>query len=256
MAWIETESPNFLARHAEAHREDADAVLEALEQQRQRLEQIFPRVPERVTVVLHDSTAQLLMAQPWLALARVLSSPAGRRYMAGWYSRGEVHCLSPTVLRRLAAGDDSLKAMLLTPQRYHSMLTVGLNNPLLPPPFRPVTLRRLLRRPWHAEGAGQYFSGQVAHLRAAIAIRMRQGSPHFPPSRRDAALLGGTVYDLLAQQRDQRACLRLACHPDKRGDHELLESTFDASRHEITQMWRAHLERLSSPEPHVAILED
>lgn len=175
--------------------------------------------------------------------------------MAGWFARGEVHCLSPTVLRRLAGGDDSLKAMLLTPQRYYSMLAVGLNNPLMPPPFRPVAVRRLLSRPWQMEGAGQYFSGQVHHLRAALAIRLRQRPPRFPPPRRDAALLGGTVYDLLAQERGERACVRLACHPDKSNERSLLEATFDAPRHEITQMWRAHLERLSSPEPNVKALE-
>jgi len=251
MAWVETPSENFIARHAEEHTPEAQSTLDALEQHRSHLEQIFPRVPERVTIVLHDSTAQLLMAQPLLALTRRMSAPDGRRYMAGSFTQREVHCLAPSVLRRGAAGDESLKALLLTPQRYYTMLAVGTNNPLLPPPFRPASVARMLRRPWQAEGAAQYFSGQVPLLRAAIAVRLRRGPAKFPPPRRDAALLGGTVFDLLEARRGNRACVRLACHPDNADERTVLETAFDAPRHELTQAWRAHLERLSSPEPHV-----
>lgn len=254
MAWVETNSLSFRARHAELHSDEAVAVLEALEQQRSGLEQLLPRVPSNVTIVLHDSSMQLMLAQPWVALARRLTSPAGRRYVSGWFARGEVHCLSPHVLRRLAAGEDSLKALLLTPQRYFAMLSIGVNNPLLPPPFRARSAWRVTRRAWHLEGAAQYFSGQTPHLRAAIAVRLRSRSVAFPPSTRDAALLGGTVYDLLAAERERAACVRLACHPDPAGDRELLETAFGAPLHEIAQKWRARLEYMGSPDPHVGAL--
>jgi hypothetical protein len=113
----------------------------------------------------------------------------------------------------------------------------------------------MLRRGWQVEGAAEYFSGQVSHLRAAIAYRLREKAPRFPPPARDAALLGGTVYDLLAEQRGERACVRLACHPDRSDERTLLEGAFGAPRHEITQMWRVHLERLSSAKPQVRSLE-
>ena len=35
----------------------------------------------------------------------------------------------------------------------------------------------------------------------------RRGPPSFPPGRRDAALLGGTVFDLLAREEGDRACV-------------------------------------------------
>jgi hypothetical protein len=255
MAWTQSSSLSFTARYAASHEQEAQAVLEALEEHRERLDGKFPRLPDNVTIVIHDSLAQLLLAHPWLAVARRLTSPAGRRYMAGWYSRNEVHCVSPAVLRRAAGSDESLKAMLLTPQRYYSMLAVGLCNPLLPTPFRPRTVIWMLRRSWQVEGAAQYFSGQIAHLRAALAHRLREGTPRFPPPARDAALLGGTVYDLLAEQRGERACVRLACHPERGDERTLLESAFDAPRHEITQMWRAHIEQLSSAKASVRSLE-
>ena len=41
----------------------------------------------------------------------------------------------------------------------------------------------------------------MAHLRPAIARRLRErASPSFPPTARDAALLGGTVFDLLSRE--------------------------------------------------------
>ena len=249
---------SFGCRHAESQAEEAAATLEALEAHRLRLEQTFPRLPENVTVVLHDSVAQLLLAQPPLTLARRMSSSAGRRYMTGWFSRSEVHCLSPSVLRRSAAGaasEESLKALLVTPQRYYTMLVVGFNNPLLPPPFRVGQTLRMLRHSWRVEGAAAHFSGQVPHLRTAIAVRMRGRPVRFPPPARDAALLGGTVYDLLESERGARACVRLACHPDPADDRTILEAAFDAPRHDLTQMWRRHLERLASPEANVSALE-
>ena len=255
MAWTATRSENFGCRHAESHGEEAGATLEALEAHRLTLESIFPRLPGSVTVVLHDSVAQLMLAQPWLALARRLSSPAGRRYMAGWFSRSEVHCLAPSVLRRSAASEESLEALLLTPQRYYTMLVVGNNNPLLPPPFKPAPTLRALRHAWRLEGAAAYFSGQVPFLRTAIAVRLRGRPVRLPPSARDAALLGGTLYDLLASERGERACLRLACHPDPADDRTVLEKAFGAPRYELTQVWRKHLERLSAPDPHVSALE-
>lgn len=267
MAWVETASMSFTARHEAGQGDAALAALDSLERHRARLEELFPRVPGGVTLVLHDSALQLSLAHPYLPIARLLTAPAGRRYMAGWFSSSEVHVLSPHALRKRAAGEDSLRAMLLTQERYYTLLVVGANNPLLPPPFRPASFARLLRLAWLAEGAAQYFSGQLAHMRPAIARRLREhegksthtGTRHrersrrarsasFPPARRDAALLGGTVFDLLARERGVRACVRLACHPHSRGAPVVLEDAFELPFAEVERRWHSHLESLAAPE--------
>jgi hypothetical protein len=253
VAWAETPSLSFTARHETGQADDALAVLESLESHRARLEELFPRVPGNVTVVLHDSWIQLAFAQPYLPLARRLASPAARRYMAGWYSRDEVHALAPAALRASAGGQASLEALLLTPQRAYTMLVVGVNNALLPPPFRPRAFSVLLRTPWLLEGAAQFFAGQVPLLRAAIAVRIRQGRVEFPPGIRDAPLLAGALFDLLARERDVGACVRLARQP-ARDMVGALESAFDLPSAEIGSMWRSNLERLSAAEPQVTIL--
>jgi hypothetical protein len=247
VAWVETPSLSFTARHEAAQGEDALQVLQALEAHRAKLEDLFPRIPGNVTVILHDSSLQLGLAQPYLLLRRRLSSPAARRYMAGWYSSGEVHTLSPEVLRRQSAGPDSLDALLLTPLRAYTQLVVGTNNASLPPPFRPAHATRLLRHAWLAEGAAQYFSGQVPFLRPAIATGLRAGTPACPPRARDAGILAGALFDLLARERGPQACVRLARQTLGEGSQQALEEAFEQPRAEIAQRFRAHLERLAAP---------
>jgi hypothetical protein len=253
MSWIETASLSFTARHEAAQSDAALSVLDDLERQRERLEELFPRMPTNVSVVLHDSFLQLALAQPYLPIARWIASPSGRRYMAGWFTAGEVHTLSPELLRKLAGGDDSLQALLLTPRRAYTLLVVGINSPLLPPPFRPSTFARYWRFAWLAEGAAQYFSGQLPHLRAAIARRLREGAPAIPPSSRDAALLGGSIFDLLALQGGSAACVQLARRPTGENAKEMLESAFDTSLAHLRERWRSHLEVLAKPEPSVKL---
>jgi hypothetical protein len=250
MAWTETTSLSFTARHEASQSDDALAVLERLEAFRVHLEKLFPRAPTNVAVVLHDSPVQLALAQPFLPISRRLAAPAGRRYMAGWFTSGELHMLSPLALRRLAAGPDSLEALLLTPERVYTLLTIGVSNPLLPPPFRPASLRQYLRSAWIAEGAAQYFSGQLDHLRPAIARRLRGPAPHLPPGLRDASLLGGSVFDLLARERgDERVCVRLATHPRADSFDALVEEAFELPHAEVERRWRAHLDQLATTRP-------
>jgi hypothetical protein len=251
MGWTETPSLSFTARHEAAQSDAAIAVLESLETYRAKLEDLFPQAPANVTVVLHDSALQLALAQPYFPLARRLTAPAGRRYMAGWFNSKELHTLAPDALRRLAAGPDSRRALMLTPERTYTMLVVGSNNPLLPPPFRPSTFRNGWRLAWLAEGAAQYFSGQLPHLRAAIARRLRSSAPSCPPSLRDAALLGGSLFDLLALERGVEACVGLATDPDV--DERTLESVFESPLAELRERWRSHLEELARAEPAVRL---
>jgi hypothetical protein len=249
--WVETPSLSFTARHEASQSDDALAVLDDLEEHRTRLEELLPRVPANVTVILHDSPLQLMFASPMLVLTRRFASRAARRYMVGWYRAGEVHTLSSPALRSISAGPDSERALLLSPRRTYTALAIGTNNPLLPPPAHPGQLSRLLRTAWLAEGAAQHFAGQIQFLRAAIATRLRAGRVGFPPRARDAGLVGGTLFDLLAQERGERACVRLATHPAT-DPIAALEEAFGRSRREVEHDWRAHLDNLATPAPDVS----
>ena len=245
MAWTETSSLSFTARHEAGQADAAVGVLEALEEYRDRLERSFPRTPGNVIVVLHDSALQLALAQPYLPLARMLASPAGKRYMAGWFARDEVHVLSPAVLRRRAGGAGSLEALMLTPQRVYTLLVVGVNNPRLPPPFRPAAVLRALRFAWLLEGAAQHFSGQLPYLRPAISRRLRERPVTFPPGPRDAPLLAGAIFDLLERERGTSACVGLALDGDSSDPRAALEAAFGRDVHELARRWREHLEQLA-----------
>jgi hypothetical protein len=255
MAWVETASPSFTARHEAGQVDDAEAVLDALEAHRARLRELYPRLPGGVTVVLHDSWLQLALALPRLPMARRLASPAARRYMVGGFTQHELHVLAPAQLRELAGAPDSLQALMLTPQRVYAMLVAGTDNPLLPPPFRPRSASTLRRVPWLLEGIGQYLAGQVPLLRPAISIRLREGPVRFPPSRRDSPLVAGALFDLLARERGESACVRLARQPITDGPGAL-ETAFGRKTLELVSLWRSHLEHLAAPAPGATPLSD
>ena len=79
MAWVETTSPHFAARHELADEEDVVGVLEQLESVRADLARRFGDVPDETAVVVHGSAAQLDLAQPYLPLLRRMTAPAARR---------------------------------------------------------------------------------------------------------------------------------------------------------------------------------
>jgi hypothetical protein len=72
--------------------------------------------------------------------------------------------------------------------------------------------------------------------------------PAFPPGVRDAALLGGTVFDLVAHEHGTAAAVRLACSPLRQGARRALLDAF-AGRALVHSegAWRAHLARLAAP---------
>ncbi|MEA2265295.1 MAG: hypothetical protein QOE27_878 [Solirubrobacteraceae bacterium] len=248
MTWVETSSPNFTARHEHADLDDAVAVLELIEGTRDRLGGIFTRVPDEVAVVLHSSQLELCLAQPSLPLVRLATAPAGRRYLAGWCSPREVHVLAPRLLeRRASAVPGSREMAMLGPATLYTQLVLAANNRTFPPPFRPSGLARYVRWAWLAAGAAQYFSGQTAFARPAIARRLREGrEPAFPPSVRDAALLGGSVFDLLAREHGVGAAVRLAYTPLAGEPRAALVGAFAGREMVHTEgAWRAHLARLA-----------
>lgn len=234
---------SFTARHETRDGEAASAVLERLEGFRAELERLFGSTPWDVAVVIHPGPFHLALAHPWLPLARLFAAPASRRYFAGWFAKGEIHVLSPPALEaRASRVPGSLEALQLTPLHEYAHLVVGMHNNLLPPPFNATTFRRYLRWAWLCEGAATHLSGQTRFLRPAIARRLREGPPpSFPPSARDAQLLGGTLFALLERGDGPEACVRLAAELDPEGGRVAIERAFARPLDEVEQDWRAYL---------------
>ena len=243
MAWIEMESPSFSARHESDDSEAAAQVLERLEEFREEIGTRFPALPDEVTAIVHPGLWQLALAHPWLPLARWFAAPASRRYFAGWFSLREIHVLAPAALDKLASGaPGSREALELAPLHEYAHLVVAANNPGLPPPFGVRGFPRYLRWAWLVEGAATWFSGQVPHLRAAVARRLHEGGkPDFPPSARDALVLGGTVYALLNRAAGAEACVALASSLDEHGARGAIERAFELPFLEVEAAWRDHL---------------
>ena len=104
MPWTETDSLSFTARYEEGEEECAERTLDDLEDLRLRLEDRFDSAPGGITVILHPNSAWLSAAHPFLPAVRMASAPAGRRYLAGWPTRTELHALSDSALEKRAAG--------------------------------------------------------------------------------------------------------------------------------------------------------
>lgn len=243
MAWVETESLSFVARHEDGDGPCAERTLDALEDLRLTLEDRFPDVPGGITVVVHPTQGWLAAAHPFLPAARLAAAPAGRRYLAGWAMTSELHVLNDDAADRRAAGAESLRALQGTAERLYAQLVLAANNKRLPPPWDPRRFYRYLRWAWLIEGGAQYFAGQVGMFRPAAIRRLREGrKPKFPPSARDAIILGGTVFDLLEREVGAHACELLVSRLRRGGAKKGLELTFDAEVSVIEKRWRRHLD--------------
>jgi hypothetical protein len=252
VSWVETTSPHFSARHEEVDDDDVVGVLELLEGTRERLAEAFPALPEHAAVIVHGSNFALSLAQPYLPVIRQLTAPAARRYLVGWFQHDEIHVLAPRVLEARASSVPGSREMnLLAPAALYTQLAIGTSSARLPPPFRPGSFVRYVRWAWLAAGAAQYFSGQTAFARPAIARRLREGGePAFPPGIRDAQLLGGTVVDLIARESGERAAAQLAVELHPGGPKAALTEAFDGRALAHTERtWRAHLANIASAQP-------
>lgn len=247
MTWVESASPSFGARHDSRDARNVAGLLELLEGTRERVAELLP-VPEReIVVVVHPSEAALDIAQPLVPLVRRLTAPAARRYVVGWFGRDELHVLAPRVLEGRASNvPGSRELLLLAPAALYVQLAVGDANPGLPPPLRPWRTGRYRAWAWLQAGAGQLLAGQVAHARGAIVRRLREGPPAaFPPAVADAALLGGTLLDLLLREEGRPALAALLTAPrDGLTPRDALVRAFAGRPAAATEgVWRAHLAR-------------
>lgn len=248
MPWVETSSLSFTARHESAQDDAAQAVLGDLEDFRVSMGALFDEVPGMVSVVIHPRTEMLVLAAPWLPLARAVSAPAGRRYFAGWFARNEIHVLAPEALARRASGvPGSREALLRSPRHEYAHLVLGANNASLPPPFGPRTFRRYVKMAWLCEGAATYLAGQVPHMRAAIVRRLREGGrPSFPPAPKDALVLGGTVFGMLEREGGRAACAELARAPQETSSRGAIEAAFGRPLASVERGWQDYLAGLTT----------
>lgn len=245
MTWTETASLSFTARFEEGDEESAERTLDELEDLRLRLEDRFEVAPGGITVVLHPNSAWLSAAHPFLPAARMVAAPAGRRYLAGWATRSEVHTLNDGALERRAAGADSLRALRATARRLYAQLVLAANNERIPPPWGPRTFSRYLRWAWLVEGGAQYYSAGTSAFRAAMLRRLVEGPrPEFPPSARDAIILGGSVFDLLDREVGRHACDLLVSRLRKDGPEPALENAFGVGIEVIEPAWREHIDEM------------
>ncbi len=250
MPWVETESLSFTARHDSADTGFAERTLDRLEELRLRLEDRLELVPGEVTVVIHTNPVWLAMAHPFLPAARWSAAPAGRRYLTGWAMATELHVLNDPQIGRRAAGEDSREALRGTAERLYAQLVIAANNRDLPPSWTPRRFVRYLHWAWLAEGGAQYFARQVGLYRPAVIRRLRESArPSFPPSRRDAVILGGTIFDLLEEERGPKACEQLALRLLPGGAVQTLEAAFDTDIAEIESVWRGYLREMARPNP-------
>jgi hypothetical protein len=162
---------------------------------------------------------------------------------------GEIHTLNDDWMERRSAGEDSLRALRGTAERMYCQIVMAANNEELPPMWTPRRFITYLRWAWLIEGAAQYFAGQTSLYRAAVITRLREGErPSFPPSRRDALILGGTVFDLLDRHAGPEACARMASRLHREGPRGNLELAFDARMREIERAWRTQLDEILYPQ--------
>lgn len=249
MTWVESASRHFAARHEEDDADDVAELLELLESTREQLINAFPRLPGTVAVVVHASDLALSAAQPMVPAMRRFASPAARRYVVGWPERDTINVLAPRVLQeRAKLHSDSKELGLLAPAALYAQIVVGYNNTQLPPPFSLRSMRNASRWAWLYFGAGQYLSGQTQHQQATIARRLREGGPPaFPPSRREAPLLGGSLVDLIGSELGDEAVVKLATTLPITAPRISLVDVFEQlTLEEIEIGWRKHLDRMAT----------
>ncbi|HWE32838.1 MAG TPA: hypothetical protein VG410_05085 [Solirubrobacteraceae bacterium] len=248
MAWVETSSPSFRARHEAQDAADAGRILFALEALREQLSAAFPRTVEGVTIVLHPSVGSLSFARPLLPLMWFATAPAARRYVAGWATGAELHVLRPAALLERASNVPGSREMLeRTPAVLYARLVINENNRDLSSHLTPARINAELRWGWLLEGGARWFGGQTEHARPAIARRMHEGRrPSFPPGLRDAPLLGGTVIDLLAREEGIQAAAQFVSRLHPQGGRAALAKAFGGRALVHTEgTWRAHLARMA-----------
>ena len=250
MAWTESYSASFSARHERAETDSAQRTLDDLERFRLELAELGFRTPGEIAVVFHPNELSLLAAQPALAAWRAAQTRHARRYLAGWAASGELHLLAAPALRQRAAATPlSERALRLTARRLYVQAAAATCGWPLPPPLNPVRISALRNLGWLFEGPAAVLAGQGEGLLPALANRLRDG--HFdalPPATRDAFLGGFALCAVLAEERDVEAVAELvlsACRREPRGRGEaLIERAFARPLGEVRRLVARYFDEL------------
>ena len=251
LAWLETASDTFVARHDERDAPDVERVLARSSMRARGSTSASPSGSGELAVVVHGSAAQLDAAEPWLPLQRRLTAPAGRRYLVGWAAERELHVLAPRLLAQRASNvEGSLELLMLAPAALLARRYVAANHPGMPPPFGPRTLRALAALGVAARGRGAVL---LRPDRATCARRSRGGCARAarPRSRPGGATRRCSAAPCSTCWRARRAtgrCVALACGPHRDGARAALTRAFDGRDIRHTEAaWRSHLVRLGEP---------
>ena len=161
--------------------------------------------------------------------------------------------LAPRLLAQRASNvEGSLELLMLAPAALLARRYVAANHQGMPPPLGPRRLSRWLRWAWLLEGAAQYFSGQVHHVRPAVTRRMREGgAPSFPPGRRGRPRCSAGASSTCSRARRASApAWRSPAGRTATGRGGALEAAFRGRPLRHTEAaWRSHLARLGEPAP-------
>ncbi len=223
-------------------------MLALLERTRERLAEHFPQLTGDLTVVLHDSPHALALSNPLMPALWGVTGRAARRYVAGWAGHGELHVLSPLALRaRASKVSGSFEMLALAPASLYARRVIIEANRELQSARLPARLWAELRWAWLLDGASRWFSGESAHARNVVGQHIRTGHrPHFPPTARDAPLLGATLIELLAEQQGEAGVARLAGRLHTGGSQTALRAAFgERALMNVEGDWRSRLRRLA-----------
>ena len=185
-----------------------------------------------------------------LPIVRRMTTPAARRYLAGWAGRGALHVLAPA--RHARARRERRRLARDAPADARRRSTSSSSSRSATPSCRRRGARaaRGARRAGHGSSPGRR-SGSRARRRSrgprSRAACARTRDPEFPPGLRDAALLGGSLVDLVAREQGMAGVVKLACSPlPPGGPRQALLEAFDGRALVHTEgTWRAHLSRLA-----------
>ena len=205
MAWVETASLSFVARHESRDAEAAQEVLDDLERSA-RSSRVSSRGARRGGSGDPPRPLMLSLAAPWVPLARLVSEPAGRRYFAGFFGRGEIHVLAPGALeRRASAVPGSREALLRSPRHEYAHVVLGRQQRVLPAALLPLDVPALRRDGVAVRGRRHPLRRPgAAHARGDRSSAARGPAAALPPASRDAWVLGGTVFSLLERSGARR----------------------------------------------------
>ncbi|MCL2417858.1 MAG: hypothetical protein FWD04_01085 [Conexibacteraceae bacterium] len=223
-------------------------MLAQLERARERLAEHFQQPAGELTVVLHDTPHALALSNPLMPALWGVTSATARRYAVGWAGRSELHVLSPLALRaRATRVSGSFEMLALAPASVYARRVIAESNRELQSARLPSRLWSELRWAWLLEGASRWFSGETGYSRSVVGAYMRGGRrPSFPPTVRDAPLLGGTLIEMLAEQEGATAVARLAGRLHSGGPQTALRLAFgQRPLMSVENDWRARLRRLA-----------